>query len=151
MRKWHELSLDELETEINKPTSEEAGVKIHIFLSPFDIPEACRGYFDQKSERFTIEFRYLAEEDEKMVRPEGQTGITLYEGKNSGRVRRIEVDTEALNVSQVELKMSVFESVDNAIAFLESEGNDNRKAYYDVTRKIIKDNVEELSEELMLA
>ena len=60
--------------------------------SPFDIPQAVRGFIDSKRKILVIEFQYFVEErtEARSDKVEG-CQITLFIGINSKRLRRIEV------------------------------------------------------------
>ena len=59
MSDWIELEAGKFE----KPAVEcLKGVTVQVFMSPFDIPRAVRGRFDQSISRFAIEFEYIDSE-----------------------------------------------------------------------------------------
>lgn len=57
-------------------------------ISPYDIPDAVRAYYERGASTFVAEFRYATEEP--LVRRDQGEQITLWIGKNSGRLYRVE-------------------------------------------------------------
>ncbi|HAU36861.1 MAG TPA: hypothetical protein DCX07_04000 [Phycisphaerales bacterium] len=148
MSEWQRLDDLDMAEEIR----DDKGVKIRLFLSPFDVPEAVRGYYDQKSQRFRIEFRYVSEEAERIVEYPREKYISLFVGKNSGRLLRIDVDVNSLKAPSVQIEMAVLEKVEDAIDELNRLVPDVRKhGNYDLAKKVIASNKDELFEELVPA
>jgi hypothetical protein len=87
---------------VNLPrTTKLDGVEVTVMMSPYDVPQALRGEYEEKNKRFVIEFRYLGEED---TRDElYNEHVTLRLGKHSGRLYGIELDVDAMNASWVQL------------------------------------------------
>ena len=79
------------------------GVEFHVFLSPYDLPEAVRGAFDRATNRFVIEFRYVTDEPTATVAADKH--VTLFIGKNSKRLRRIAVDVKGMGAREVALRI----------------------------------------------
>ena len=112
------------------------GVRITFMPSPYDLPDAFRGYYDKALNCFVIEFQYLA--DEKTENEEHGPYVTLRVGKNSGRVYGIEVDVNAAKAQWVEL-------IQKALHERSQEARKpQRPANYEATRKLIKERVPEL-------
>ena len=86
------------------PRDEEfRGVHIRVFVSPYNIPEAVRGYGISEPKRFRVEFRY-PEQDRSYI-PVKHGPLELHVGKSSGRLCKIDVDVAALNVDTVSLEL----------------------------------------------
>ena len=66
------------------------GVQCSVSLSPYDIPQAVRGYEDKKTGFFVIEFKYPTDEpiSEKIHNQFTRVDI----GINSGRIYRLKFD-----------------------------------------------------------
>ena len=89
------------------------GVEFHVFLSPYDLPEAVRGRLDPAAKRFVIEFRYLSEERATEVVVDAN--VRFHVGKRSRRLQSIEVDVRGLGATQIALR------IDQAIDSLPSK------------------------------
>jgi hypothetical protein len=87
---------------VNLPKTEKLdGVEVTVMMSPYDVPQALRGRYDDTSRRFVIEFRYLGEEE---TRDEThREHVVLRLGKNSGRLYGIVLDVDAMKASWVQL------------------------------------------------
>lgn len=102
MNTW--LKLDQRSLNAPKVTSSSSGVRLEVSLSPFDVPEAVRGFASNEEVGwFKIEFRYADSEDP--VRKEVSETMVIEEGKGSGRLQAILVNVKKLNVGQVELDL----------------------------------------------
>src|SRR5437899_1407154 len=75
-----------------KQTSD--GVK--VFVSPYNVPEAVRGHYDEKARKVFVDFKYL--DDEKESEEHQGERVAFRVGKNSGRLLGIQVDVAALKV-----------------------------------------------------
>jgi hypothetical protein len=85
------------------PSSESiGGVQVTVFVSPFDSPTAVRGSFNQQLERFVVEFKYHGNEKTEL---EAHDRIALRLGKKSRRLYAIELDTQALGVSEITVQV----------------------------------------------
>ncbi len=110
MSEWVRLDSEKL----NTPQQEAIrGVNITVRMSPYDVPEAVRGYYDEDQERFVIEFRYIGEEPFR--RKQKGKHITLRVGRHSGRLYGIEVDVKAMKAQSVDLILEVSDAVLQAI------------------------------------
>lgn len=95
------------------------GVEVTLLVSPYDIPDAVRGYYDQDLKRFVLELKYL--QDEKWNREDVDQHTWARVGATSGRVRGIELDVDALGVGVVELRVQA----ERALASLGRASNTN--------------------------
>jgi hypothetical protein len=100
---WIEVDQKDLDLATAKQESE-GGVYIRLFVSPHDVPDAFRGYWDEDKQRFIIEFRYLDAEPWRLEPGEGAVRLRL--GKHSRRISGIEVDTERLEADAVLVQVS---------------------------------------------
>jgi len=91
------------------------GVEINVYPSPYDIPDAIRGYYDNDKEKFIIEFRYIGERHEKLRSDTEDDHLILKAGKKTGRIYELELDMNALNANAVNLQMQIPEKTIDAI------------------------------------
>lgn len=117
-------------------------VKIQLSVSPYDVPEAVRGFFTDSGKSFVIEFKYLDDEP-KEERPADHE-VTLHIGKNSGRLYKIQVNVEALepDVSSVGLELRVIDVAENALRRFANESE--RQKNVSVARNVLADHEQEL-------
>jgi len=144
MTDW--LQLDP--TKLNRPrTRKVRGVQINVLLSPYDVPQAVRGNYDQSLQRFVIEFLYLG--DEPWRRDLKDAVITLRIGKNSERLLGIEVNVHCIQAEAVELRMHVAQAVTKAIEHLASQHAGSRHSgSYEVAKDAISETKDKLFKEL---
>jgi len=121
-----------------KPTNETLdGIEVTLMTSPYDIPEAFRGFYDRRLERFVIEFKYLAEEPTRRETPHKH--VALRAGKNSGRIYGVEIDVEGMKAQWVQLVVT-------AISERARERHKPRRpANYEVTKRLLRENEPRLS------
>lgn len=101
MKKWTPLDSDFVDTPINEKRK---GIHVEISFSPYDIPEAFRGYYCDNVKRFVIEFRYMSDEP---VRNSTLTPhVEAVEGYRSGRLHKLLINVDELDVSEVQLSLS---------------------------------------------
>lgn len=124
---------------------EEAGVIFHVFVSPYDMPEAVMGDYDSERERFIIRFRYI--EDESLEEEVRDQYVTFYVGKHSHRLYRIEADVHGLGASSVVLRVT------RAIEQLKGRLGEGATPTenFRVATAVLKDNEEELTRPLPAA
>jgi len=130
--------------EINQPKAEDIrGVELHVFLSPYDVPQGIRGFYDDDKDRFIVELKYLT--DEKLVEEQSEESpeqhVSLLVGKNSGRLYKILIDVRTLEADSVEL--IVYEMVNEAITQLKS-GKPNREKYFNAIDDVFSNKMPEL-------
>lgn len=89
--------------------AEPPGVLFNVVVSPYDVPEAVRG-FKVPGGRFRIEFRYIdGEEPGRQVPLDGH--VTVTEGRHSHRLLALEVDVAAIGARSVGVAITPVESV----------------------------------------
>lgn len=129
------------------------GVDVTFYVSPYDVPEAVRGFYNEKKEQFIIEFKYLGEEGlEKRVMDQY---VTLRVGKNSKRLYVIEIDVKGLRARQfsnvsvkVTFKDEVQEEIEQALTgLLQKPPSTLRRENY----KLAKDALQSKRHELFAA
>lgn len=129
--RWVQLEPGDYEKGRRK-TRRTRGVEVQIIVSPYDIPTAVRGRYDEKLGRFVIEFRYI--DDEPWDREEFEPHVFLRLGESSGRVAGVEVDVDALNVSEVQLKLGAVRQALSHAKKREQRRWDNYDIAFDVLR-----------------
>lgn len=106
--RWIELEERDFADTAAPHQEEVRGIVLEVRVSPFSLPEAVKGTYDPESRLFEIRFRYLdGEEDAQLCQTHGH--VRVFEGRNSGRIMRIEVDVDALGVEAVQLALKAIE------------------------------------------
>ncbi len=122
------------------------GVEISVGLSPYDIPDAVRGYYDDDVKRFVIEFNYL-DDSEKRVPSWQNEHITLYVGQHTGCLYEIHVNVDELEAKTVKLNVTFVKWIDDAIQNLTRDKRlESRKRHYEVANAVVSENAEQLFE-----
>lgn len=103
---WTQVDWDEL----NEPRTEEiSGVEVTVFFSPYDMPEAVRGKYDEDDARFVVEFKYIGGK-ERLKFEKQDDCITLGVGRTSNRLYKILIDVEESDIKQVKVEVGQFAS-----------------------------------------
>jgi hypothetical protein len=139
-----------LSPELRKRETKSDGVE--VFVSPYDVPEAVRGRYDEKAKRFVIEFKYL--DDEKASGEHEGEPVALRVGKNSGRLFGIQIDVEALkSKDNAVLLGAVTEFIANAMTAFQAKPKPDvsRLDNYQVAKEVITDRSAQLFQELVKA
>ncbi|MDZ4406180.1 hypothetical protein [Prosthecobacter sp.] len=84
-----------------KTTETIKAVKLEVSLSPYDIPQAYRGYYCTDRRRFVVEFKYITEEPTFEKRMEDHLVAVL--GKKSGRLYALVIDVDGLGAETVKV------------------------------------------------
>lgn len=85
------------------------GVHITLMMSPYDLPEAVRGFYNSTRERFLIQFKYLSDEPTKAERMGELVSLTL--GEKSGRIYEIELDVAKAEAQFVGLMIKAIDEL----------------------------------------
>jgi hypothetical protein len=127
------------------------GVDITVVMSPYDVPEAVRGDYDESIERFVIEFRYIGDEPWSLEEHDGNIALRI--GKNSGRLYGIEVNTNKLKAQAITLRVQAIQSsIQKAIDTLGRRPKRfSRKKNYQVAKDIITQKGNQIFESLASA
>jgi hypothetical protein len=135
MQEWLEVDLD---TEKLKQSRKIRGVVVELLVSPYDVPEAVRGFFDKETNRFAVEFKYIGSGDEPKKNNQQDRFLNFRIGENSGRLYRLEIDVEALKANSVELRMLVEREVSEALdQLIQRSGRVNRQDNYRLAKEAI--------------
>ena len=154
MNNWLLLDREQIRGEVDP---ESKGLKINIFTSPYDIPEAVRGYVDSTQKKYIIEFKYINEEELKTVKED--ECISLGIGKKSGRIYNVTIDIQSLNLSKGEYQFKTPQIIEKAIDKLEADIDSRqsrkkenyiiiKKDKYEIAKKIIYKNNNKIFEGL---
>ncbi len=79
------------------------GVEVELFASPYDVPEAIRGHFDEAKNRLIIELRYVGSEPTKVC---VYNHVSYTIGESSNRLYGLEIDVHALKVDGIGLSLA---------------------------------------------
>ena len=114
------------------------------WVSPYDVPEAVRGYYCNNKKCFVIEFKYISPED--IVERKQSSRVTLRIGKNSGRLYAIELDVQSFEAGEVLCRVEVQQALRNVLTHLVQEPViSTRKSNY----KFAKDAVEQNESQIL--
>lgn len=115
------------------------GVRVNVLVSPYDIPEAVRGYLAPDQKTFIIEFKYISSEDflEQVLEP----GVVIAIGRNSKRLYAIKLTVKAFQTDKVRLRLGVAETLSNAMTHLiEAPISEMREKNYRLAKDVIDKN-----------
>lgn len=73
------------------------GVQFTVYASPSHLPHAIRGYHDDTTQHFIIDFSYDDPRSEDLIEGPRDEHVLLRMGKDSGRLYEIEVDVDGLH------------------------------------------------------
>lgn len=77
------------------------GVDVKILVSPYDIPAAVFGEYDEALKKLVITFKYATEDEPS--EPSGPPNLTFWTGKKSKRLLRIAIDVDEMQAKEVRL------------------------------------------------
>jgi hypothetical protein len=114
--------------------------EVEVRVSPYDLPEAIRGYWSLNHRRFTIEFRYLAGEEPLAMLSEIDF-LTPYVGRHSKRLYRLDIDMEKMRAAiPARPTKSDLQLADAFASFNRfAGGRYNRFANYEAAREAISE------------
>jgi hypothetical protein len=101
MADWIQVEIDDFDKV--RPTNVR-GVEVEFFVSPYDVPEAIRGHYDDNQSKFVIDFRYVGKESVTNVDYEH---VTYKVGESSGRLYGLVIDVQALRAEAVGLSVEL--------------------------------------------
>ncbi len=135
--KWIEINWNNSQTQRNETIH---GVNVKMFVSPYDIPKAVRGFIDENY--FVIEFKYL--NDEATTEKEHNASVVYKFGKFSHRLYAIKFDVSLFEKESGNLNITKFDRIANALTNLINEKNTNQKDNYVMARDAFRANQSEL-------
>jgi hypothetical protein len=134
MSEWLQLDARQLSKEVTKTIR---GVTVKLALSPYDVPNSVRGFRDDNSPFFVIEFKYVTDEPLRVVNPGEPVQLEL--GVNSGRIYKIKVDVIKLHCQAVSLQIEDAEKgILGAIRDLSSRSPNRLQDRYRLTEDILQ-------------
>ena len=88
-------------------------VELQVFVSPHDVPRRVRGAYDEITNHFVIEFRYIDDDhfDTPHISDDGV--VTVFTGAFSGRIGKIDVDVQKVSAQAVSLKIAAIHVAEN--------------------------------------
>jgi hypothetical protein len=111
MAKWVQVDWEKL----NQPRQQTInGVEVTVYLSPYDMPEAVKGEYNDAKDRFVVRFQYLGGKEPIEYRSEDEH-VQLGIGRKTSRLHEILVDVNALQANSVMLKMQPSDLVANEV------------------------------------
>jgi hypothetical protein len=145
MSNW--ISIDHRDINLTKSSENFKGIKVNIYVSPYDIPEALRGYYDTGIDKFIIEFYYIS--DESVKRNKQSDHITLEIGKNSNRIYKIIIDVKSIKANTIDLNL-IPKKVESAIdQFVNSiEPRERKNENYKIAKDLLSKKKDEIYSEL---
>lgn len=117
--KWIKVEPSELVNDVIE--EKRNGVQIHIGVSPYNIPSAIRGSYDEAIQKFVIAFQYLDTETKEKTKASLSNNLTLEIGIHSGRIYRVLIDVIKLGVEDLRLSVSV-DQIDDAFREFSEHG-----------------------------
>jgi|SRR5688572_17793081 len=148
MKGW--IAIDSL-PEANWKHETVHGVEIEVALSPYDVPQAVRGYMAGDSQWFVIEFRYLT--DERTSEKQVSETLIVTHGLHSQRIYAVKINVKALKTKAVGLKIkrgtqpgvtcfseSVAETIDKFSSLQPSRSSEK----YELNKAVVKTRDREL-------
>lgn len=121
------------------------GIHFNVLTSPYNIPEAVRGYRREQDGRFVIEFRYIDDGEPVETRLLKSTpDISVRIGKKSDRLYAIECDIDAMNVNTVSVQLLLPKVEETFQSLLAKPEEFPEKSNYESARKVVQDRLERL-------
>lgn len=119
------------------------GITVSVQISPYDVPQAFRGFYDSNRGIFRIEFKYL--DDEEAVRKPGDKCVAFEIGQHSQKLLAIELAVDEQNLSVVELELKqrqeLIDRADKALAALRSRARrTNTRLNYKAADEVLRKN-----------
>jgi hypothetical protein len=141
MSAWMRLEPDNLDRQ--KKNASHNRINIEVSLSPYDIPEAVRGFESNGS--FVIEFRYLGDEQTEIKASQNGDEVKFEVGKNSGRLYRIHLDLtrikKTMPASLPSTRPQVAKRISDALSsWANSESTFTSKGRLGLAREIVSQN-----------
>lgn len=125
-----------------------SGVSVEVYSSPFDVPEAVRGFYNKTEQKFVIQFQYIGgKEPLKTNVPAENIQLTI--GRHSKRLYGIEmlIDEKKLREKGTKVDTHLFlPTVDKVLDKLVQRAEAaHRTGNYKVAKEILSKRAKELS------
>jgi hypothetical protein len=139
MDEWIEVNTDQASPEIEQKVR---GVNVKLSASPYDVPTKVRGYRENNSDFFVIEFQHIVSgEPIREMRPSPEGRMILEVGKISKRIYKIKVDVVHFKADAVRLQIAtqVEQAMEAAITQF-GKNADIPPSRYEVTGQVLRSN-----------
>ena len=100
-KRWIPLDAENLDS---KTREDRQGIHVELSFSPYDIPEAVRGYYSPELKRFIVELKYMS--DEPMRTRRISEHVEAVEGSRSGRLHALQIDVDSTSVQEVSISLN---------------------------------------------
>lgn len=135
MRQWIQVNANE----VNIPRWEiRNGVEVQVVVSPYDVPVAVRGGYDEVAKAFAIDFKYPSEEEEHVPKTVSDH-ITCFIGAKSRRLQRILIDVDKFDSDRIMLQVQGL-----ADKFPEINQHPSRRGNIETASKLLRAKQHEL-------
>jgi hypothetical protein len=123
-------------------------VTVDLTIAPHQVPKAVRGYFDPRTQRTVIEFRYADDEEFKVERQDDRTSLRF--GRYSRRLMGLELNISGAKASKVQLKIRAVEEIEHAVRrLIEQHPESKIRENYSIAMKAIDSKMGMLSSEML--
>jgi hypothetical protein len=102
---WMHVDQNEINQPLDARDPTASGVSLRVYVSPYDIPVAIQGIYDDVISRFVISLKYAGLDEERKIKTRANDLIDFYVGKESNRMYRIAVDVEAMGAERIECEV----------------------------------------------
>ncbi len=138
--KWIRVNSSEFQHETTSSRS------ISFYISPYDIPQAVRGFFDSETNEVVIAFRYADGAEPTETRTHSDK-VNLVIGKKSNRIFEIRLHKDFCATGTVKLDFKTTEMISDALKRLSpAEGRTHARSNYNVATSVIRAKNEVLLE-----
>jgi hypothetical protein len=133
-----------------------AGVVFDVIVSPYDIPEAVRG-FKTPNGRFRIEFRYIDGTEPSGPEKSLDQHVVAIVGRHTGRLLALEADVEAIGVQAVGVSITTVkdrlrQQIDSALnAVAKTRTSSEAKSVFEKARSAFRTREGDLLKQLSKA
>ena len=111
--------------------------KVHLMLSPYDVPNAVRSY--RENENLIIEFRYIEIRESKSPYLGPDDGISFIVGNKTRRIYKIVLDHEKFLGDEINILMQA-DPIDSAIdEFISHQEKESNTVKYSATQSALRD------------
>ena len=121
------------------------GIDLVVELSPYDIPKAITGRYDEPEGCFEIAFEYIDEEPQTFS--ESPHGIRVAQGKHSGKLLGVSIPVDHPPLDEtaiIQLRTNVLDALDG-IEKARTRGRMNRT----VAKGLLSEDLDKLAEVLV--
>jgi hypothetical protein len=128
---------------------ERDGVKVAMSLSPYDVPEAARGFKDEKHKKYVIEFKYIQDEPWETRKDREDSPLAMRIGKNSARLYGFEFDVPMLMKSNIRHADLIAKLITSSLEKLtQNPRTPSRRGHYTVLQQAVDEKEAQLLDDL---